>query len=38
MNLEFIASMKTDQLLLSWLMLSNQKNELLIVIDCATSK
>lgn len=38
MNLEFIAWMKTDQLLLSWMMLSNQKNELLIFIDCATSK
>ena len=37
-NLEFIAWMKTDQLLLSWMMSSIQQSLLSTVIDCATSK
>lgn len=37
-NPEFTAWMKTDQLLLSWMMSSIQQNLLLTVIDCSTSK
>ncbi|KAH9684881.1 retrovirus-related pol polyprotein from transposon RE1 [Citrus sinensis] len=37
-NPKFIAWMKTDQLLLSWMMSSIQQSLLSTVIDCATSK
>lgn len=37
-NPEFIAWMKTDQLLLSWMMSSIQQNLLATVIDSTTSK
>ncbi|KAH9793982.1 hypothetical protein KPL71_004732 [Citrus sinensis] len=37
-NSEFVAWMKTDQLLLSWMMSSIQQNLLSTVIDCTTSK
>ncbi|KAH9680638.1 retrovirus-related pol polyprotein from transposon RE1 [Citrus sinensis] len=37
-NAEFVAWMKTDQLLLSWMMSSIQQNLLSTVIDCTTSK
>ena len=37
-NAEFVAWMKTDKLLLSWMMSSIQQNLLSTVIDCTTSK